>query len=221
MYVYFPSCNFTKASPQGTKKIREYLQQRYGVRVAGCCRPGHKTLEEGDIAVTNCQSCSAIIRENVPNVNEINIFQLLVNDEQFPWPDLGGESMTIQDCWRARNKPAVHEAVRAAMRKMNLNIVELAQNREDTPYCGVFRYNPMNPANLKIAPNYFGPGMEGQLQLCPPEEQQKRLEEHARQYTTARVAVYCNACLVGLNKAEPATGVHGVHLLDLALGTAQ
>ena len=34
--IYFPSCNFTKASPEAAKRIRAYLKQR--MPVAGCCR---------------------------------------------------------------------------------------------------------------------------------------------------------------------------------------
>ena len=34
--IYFPSCNFTKASPQAAKKLRAYLKEK--MPVAGCCR---------------------------------------------------------------------------------------------------------------------------------------------------------------------------------------
>ena len=34
--LYFPSCNFTKDSPEAAKKIRAYLKER--MPIAGCCR---------------------------------------------------------------------------------------------------------------------------------------------------------------------------------------
>ena len=33
--IYFPSCNFTKASPEAAKRLRAYLKEK--MPVAGCC----------------------------------------------------------------------------------------------------------------------------------------------------------------------------------------
>lgn len=54
MYAYFPSCNFTKASPDTGKRIRQYLADVHGIKTIGCCRPGHKKLSREDIALTIC-----------------------------------------------------------------------------------------------------------------------------------------------------------------------
>ena len=35
MDIFFPSCNFTKASPKTAKMIRDYFKER--MSVAGCC----------------------------------------------------------------------------------------------------------------------------------------------------------------------------------------
>lgn len=213
MFVYYPSCNFTMASPEVSKKIKELLKERYGMRIEGCCRPGHKTLTNEDTAVTVCQSCSAIINENVPQAKEISLFEILDADEDFPWPDLKGEKITLQDCWRARDKREVQDAVRSIMKKMNIEIVELEESYEKSEFCGVFRYNPMKPGNVKIAPKYFVESMEGKLELHTPEEQQKLMDEHCSKYTTDRIVCYCNSCLRGVKQG----GANGVHIIELIM----
>lgn len=210
MYAYFPSCNFTKASPDTSKRVRRYLEEVHGIRTIGCCRPGHKKLSEEETALTICQSCSTIIRENTGR-EDVSIFQFLDKDPNFPWPDYHGEEITLQDCWRAEGKHELHEAVRGVLRKMNMKVVELEENRDQSQFCGVFRYNPMREDNIRLAPRYFVDQMEGKLELHTPEEQQALMEENGKRYHTERVAVYCNSCLRGLL----AGGVNGVHVMDL------
>lgn len=217
MFVYYPSCNFTKSSPEGSKRIKDFLKERYGMKISGCCRPGHKSLTDEDTAVTICQSCSAIIRENVPESKEISLWEILDKDKDFPWPDFKGEKITIQDCWRARDKKSLHDAVRSIMKKMNIEIVELEENYEKSEFCGVFRYNPMREGNVKIAPKYFIDEMEGKLEFHTEEEQQKLMEEHSKLYTTERIVCYCNSCLRGVTQG----GANGVHLIDLIMQTAK
>ena len=214
MFRYYPSCNYTIASPEGSKKIKEYLKSNHNMEVEGCCRPGHKKLEEGDTAVTICQSCSIICRENAPFSNEVSVWEILDSDKNFNWPDLKGERITIQDCWRAKGKENLYKAVRSIMKKMNIEIVELEENYDNTEFCGVFRYNEMLPTNKKIAPNFFVDYMANNIELHSTEEQQELMEVHCRKYTTDRVVCYCNACLRGVIQG----GAKGVHLMDLILG---
>lgn len=216
MFVYYPSCNFTMASKEGSNKIKEYLKEKHGMRIEGCCRPGHKTLTDQDTAITICQSCSAIIRENIPKINEISVWEILDNDKDFPWPDLKGENITLQDCWRAKDKRLLQDAVRSIMKKMNIEIIELEDNYQKSEFCGVFRYNPMRETNIKIAPNYFINQMVGKLELHNEEEQKKLMEEHCKLYSTDRVVCYCNSCLRGAKQG----GVNGVHLMDIIMQTS-
>ena len=36
MYIYYPSCNFSAASPTTAKKVKAYFEKQ--MPVAGCCR---------------------------------------------------------------------------------------------------------------------------------------------------------------------------------------
>lgn len=211
MYYYFPSCKFTAANPEVSRRLKKYLSAKPDIQVTGCCRVNQEQLTEEDTAVTICLSCAAITGEVSPETREISIWEYLLEDPEFPWPDYHGESMVIQDCWRARNLQTLQQAVRDCMERMNICLVELEENREATQFDGVWRFNPVQQGNLDIAPNYFGAVRDSGVILLPPEEQKQKMEEWCRQYTTERVVTYCNACLAGVRQG----GVEGVHLMEL------
>ncbi len=213
MFVYLPSCNFTAACPDASRKIQAYLARKPGVRVAGCCRAEVRRLEPQDTAITVCMTCAAIVEEAAPQAEQISLWSYLFSDEAFPWPDFHGEPMTLQDCWRARHRPELHRAVRRCMERMNLTVVELEEREAAAQFDGVWRYNPVAARNLAIAPDYFGQVRDHGIELLPPEEQARRMVDWARRYETKRVATYCNACLRGVRMG----GADGVHLLELAV----
>lgn len=212
MYVYLPSCNFTAACPKSSAKIKAYLAQKPDMKVSGCCRPTQKTLTAGDTVLSICLTCSAITREVSPQAREMSFWEYVLTDPDFPWPDFHGEKMTVQDCWRARNKPALQHAVRDCMRRMNLEPVELEENFEKTQFDGVWRFSdkPVK-VNIGIAPVYFTEVRDHGITPLPPEEQQACMVEWAKQYRTDRVLTYCNACLKGVQMG----GANGVHLMEL------
>ncbi|MFQ9411935.1 MAG: hypothetical protein ACLR1T_14110 [Evtepia gabavorous] len=61
--------------------------------------------------------------------------------------------MTIQDCWLAVEKRHVQDAIRSLMRKMNIDVVELAENHEKTRFCGMNLVAPATPATPSWPPN--------------------------------------------------------------------
>lgn len=211
MYIYLPSCNFTAAYPEISKKIKNYLASKPDIKIAGCCRPTQKQLTPKDTVLSICLTCSEITNEVNPDSPQMSLWEYLIADPNFPWPDLQGEEMTIQDCWRARNKPAMLNAVRTCMVNMNLRPVEISENREKTQFDGVWRYNPVLQKNLEIAPNYFQQIAKSGVNLIPPAEQKSRMKSWVSQYTTKRVATYCMACLKGAKLG----GANAVHLLEL------
>ena len=215
MFVYLPSCNFTATCPQASKWMKDYLAQKPDVKVAGCCRPTQKTLTADDTVLSICLTCSAITHEVSPQAGEESLWEYLLTDESFPWPDYHGEEMVIQDCWRARNKPAMQHAVRECMKRMNIVPIELEENFEKTRFDGVWLYNPVVQKNLDIAPEYFTHIRDNDVELLPPEEQKARMVEWAKQYGDHRVVTYCTACLKGTLLG----GAKGVHLMQLMTRT--
>lgn len=218
MYYYLPSCQFTALLPDVSKKWKDWFAgpghisgTGEEVTVTGCCRPTQKLLGEGDTVIALCQTCMAITREVSPKCRVVSLYEYILSLPDFPWPDLHGEEMTVQDCFRARNDRPQQLAVRECLRCMNIVPVELEENYEKTMFDGAWLMNPVAERNLSIAPVYFNDIRENYARPLPEEEQERLLAAHAAKYRTKRVLAYCNACLKGIKKG----GADGVHLAQL------
>ena len=213
MICYLPSCSFTALCPKTTEAVKAYFKEKEDVTVGVCCRPMQKKMTKGDTALTICRSCAAITREASPEVTERNVFSYLLEDPDFVWPDHKGEAITLQDCWRARKDPALHEAVRECLRRMNFQIVEMAENRQNCDFDGTWRFKTVEKRNLDIAPVYFREVGDRYTEVLSEEEKLARMQAHAALYETERVTCYCNSCLKGIRLG----GAKGVHLMSLIM----
>lgn len=91
----------------------------------------------GDTVYSLCHNCSAIIEEYKTGVEIKSLWELILSDNDFPYPDYSGADITVQDCWRTRERTAEQDAVRELLKKMNFTVRELEMNREKTQFCGV------------------------------------------------------------------------------------
>jgi len=220
-YIYIASCVFTREEPELSMKIQNYLKQRFDMQIIRCCVPNYKVEEftaempewlrphwkatphYKDFTADNtmvyiCHNCSAIFQETVPEVRRLSLWELILNDPEFPFPDYSHEKMTLQDCWRSYDNRSEQDAVRALLRKMNVDIVELEENYEKTQFCGVSLYAPSPARNLKLAPKRFVENAVGKFIPHTSEEQQKLMLEHCKNITTDKVVAYCHYCVKGL-----------------------
>ena len=213
MLYYLPSCNFTAAHKETSAVIRKYLKEEKGLDIGVCCRVMKNRLQPGDEILQNCPNCAWIVGENDPQVIQKSIYEYLIEDDSFPWPDYHGERITVQDCMRSAERPQEQKAVRIMLERMNMVPVELEENYEKSRFCGTWTLEPMAANNLKDEPERCVWVEEHHL-LTPvdPEEKKRRMEEWVRQYETPRVTVYCNTCLKGVLLG----GADGIHVLDLA-----
>lgn len=211
MIYYLPSCKYKAGHAESSSKIQRWLDKKEGVQILGCCRTSQALLHEGDVVLTNCTSCSAITNEVSPQAKEISIYEFLLSDPDFIWPDYHGEQITVQDCFRSTHDPEMMAAIRECLRRMNMVPVEIEENLENTRFDGPFQFANVSNSNLTLAPKFFTKIQEEYVEVIPPEEQKKRMTEWVQQYTTNRVVVYCNSCLKGVLMG----GADGVHLLDL------
>lgn len=143
-YLYYPSCNFTKASPEAAKRLREYLSQ--SMPVTGCCRVEKAPVDETTLGVYLCQACRETLEartENRPATQ--NLFVYLDNLSDYPWPDYSSLTVNVQDCWRDREHPEIWEASRSVLRKMGVTIIELEKSREKSTYCPGLSPDPTLP----------------------------------------------------------------------------
>ena len=208
---FFPSCKAKADYPAASEQLREYIRRRVGVDPAGCCRPGRKLPGAEDTALVVCNNCAAILEESSAAGDIRFVWDHIDRDADFPFPDYGGEAVTIQDCWIAVEKRGVQETVRSLLAKMNIRIVELADNFEKTRFCGVNLLSPCNPSNAKLAPKRYVQNGSHMFRPCGPDEQTAIFRAHCEQITTERVACYCKFCTDAIRMG----GKRGVHLLEL------
>jgi len=210
-HVFFPSCKAKAAYPAASARLQDYLTRRWGVTTAGCCRVDRTTLTGEDSAVVVCNNCAAILEESSQAGAISFVWELIDRDPDFPFPDYGGEEITVQDCWLSVERRSVQDTVRSLLRKMHLQPVEQADNYERTRFCGVNLLSPCNPSNAKLAPRRYEGGRSPMFRPMSPAEQESFFRRHCADITTRRVACYCKFCTEGIRTG----GKAGVHLLEL------
>ncbi len=214
--VYFPSCNFSAASPEAAKKIRALLAER--MPVAGCCRVEKKAYVAGAKAIYFCQACRETIETKMGAEMETeNLIVYLDHDDTFSWPDYSGFTATIQDCWRDREHPEIFDAVRSVLHKMHVTVIEMEENREKSVFCGNLHFEPQKPENKELLARY----PDTPLFQLPEDIQAILMREQVEKFPTMELlpcewaVCYCNRCVKGIT----AGGGKAVHLLELAMGT--
>ena len=231
---YIASCLFTSRYTELSKVIQRYVHNRYGMQIVRCCVPkydlqrfkeqmpedyrdkwdsipGCADFQPGDTVYSLCHNCSAILEESKPNVNIKSIWELILSDESFAYPDYHGQTVVVQDCWRAKDRTEEQDAVRELLRKMNFEIHELPENRENTDFCGVSVYRPAPKRNLELAPHRFVEKAEGKFIPHTKEEQTKLMQDYCKRFNTEKVVSYCHYCIEGLNLG----GANAKHLASL------
>ncbi|MDO5110046.1 MAG: hypothetical protein Q4D59_08970 [Erysipelotrichaceae bacterium] len=237
MKYYIASCVFTQRYPELSFRIQEYIQKRNELTIVRCCVPHYKEKEfeeklpgslrevwmshpssadfqPGDTVYSLCHNCSAIIDEWKTGVTAKSLWEYILEDEQFVYPDLHGEKIYVQDCWRAKDRRSEQEAVREILRRMNITVLELDENFENVSFCGNSLYRPAPPRNLKLAPERFVKNAEGKFRDCTPDEQKQIMTEYCRQFENRKVISYCHYCHEGLLLG----GAEAFHLAELLFG---
>jgi hypothetical protein len=230
--IYVASCVFTREEPDLSMKVQEYLKQRFHMQIIRCCVPNYKDFtadmpewlrphwrdlpDYKDFAADNtmvyvCHNCAAIFQETMADVKRLSLWELILNDAEFSFPDYSHEKMTVQDCWRSYDNRSEQEAVRALLRKMNVDVVEQEENYEKTQFCGISLYAPPPKRNLDLAPKRFVENAKGKFIPHTKEEQFRLMQEHCQKITTDKVAAYCHYCVKGLK----AGGKQAKHLASL------
>ena len=206
---YFPSCRYIALSPENSRKLQRYLEDRFGMETVGCCSVDGAKPGAGDVAVFNCPTCTVTIEASAPEAERISVYEYLAGDESFPWPDYKGEKMTIQDCWRTAGEQPMQEAIRVILKKMNIDAVELENNFEKADFCGISLYWDKKPHLEKLARRLEA---DPRFTVLSEEGQKEKMKEHAaKNYKTPKVVCYCKGCMTGVQVG----GHQPVHLLDL------
>ncbi|WP_195604137.1 hypothetical protein [Clostridium tyrobutyricum] len=233
-YIYVASCVFTRENPALSVKIQNYLKKRFHMQIIRCCVPKYKLDEftsqmpewlqqqwrttpdfkrftPDNKMVYVCHNCAAIFQETMPEVKRVSLWELILNDSKYPFPNYLHEKMTLQDCWRSYDNLSEQKAVRSLSKRMNIDIVEQEENYEKTQFCGVSLYASAPERNLKLAPKRFVEKSNGKFIPYTKEQQIQLMKEHCKKITTDKVVAYCHYCVKGLELG----GKQAKHLASL------
>ena len=234
---FVASCVFTEEYPKLSQKIQRYITARFNYPIIRCCVANYKVAEfeermparyrdewrgiehyrefpAGSTMISLCHNCAAIFEERHPEINRKSLWELILDDDKFSYPNFHGEKITIQDCWRQKENLAEQNAVREILRRMNVDIVELDENFERTKFCGYSLYQPQPPRNPKLAPKRFSEGAEGLFVEHTAEEKRALMQAHCSKISTDKVIAYCHYCTRGLKLG----GKNTFHLAQILFG---
>ena len=192
--VFAPGCALMLYKPRLAEKLGAHLSQSGGGTEPSlvCCR--HFPPYPGGTEIVNvCPGCDRRYRENYPACATVSLWEVLAREDGFPLPDYGGQVMTILDACPTRERPGVHDALRALIARMNITLTEPRLTRERSVCCG---------------DSFWGELPEVQVV--------RQMERRAAQMPREDVIVYCVSCV----QAMAIGGRRPRYMVDLVFGEA-
>lgn len=232
---YVASCMFTAQFPKISLMIQDYIKSKSNIKIVRCCIPDYRVeynterisdctvqnawkqlpvsevFQPGDTVISVCHNCTNIVEEWRAGAKAVSLWEVIDRDPSFPFPDYSGLEVTVQDCWRVRERREEQDAVRSLLRKMNIKYVEADKNHEETDFCGSTLYREQPAKNPKFAPKHYVQQAQGKFVSHTPEEQIAIMQDYCKQYRTDMVVCYCHYCLEGLLQGN----VDGRHIAGL------
>ena len=144
--IFAPGCALMLYKPALAEKIHSMLNEQVGPleTLNTCCRhdPGFTVPTQ---IINICPGCDKRFASTYANATTISLWEILAASVTFLFPDYKGQEMTILDACPAREKPAIHNAIRTIIGKMNIRLVEPVHTRTKSTCCGDSFY-PQLPA---------------------------------------------------------------------------
>lgn len=193
--VYSPGCAFLLYKPQLADKILTFLRNKDDTieMYTRCCKhePNLSPAADVDTIINTCAGCGTRFEAKYEGVSTMSLWEAIAEIDGFPFPDYQGETISIQDPCPARAKPKAHDAVRALLKKMNLQTVEARNIREHSICCGDSLYPNM-----------------------PIDKVREQMRKRAESMPCEDVCVSCVSCI----KAMHIGGKRPRYILDLLFG---
>lgn len=232
---YVASCLFTARFPETSLRIQNYIRTKPDIKTVRCCIPNFKVdfntnripspsvrqaweqlpvsevFQSDDTVISVCHNCTNIVEEWRAGTKAVSLWEIIDRDPSFVFPDYDGMEVTVQDCWRTRERRSEQDAVRSLLEKMNIRFVEARQNHAETEFCGSTLYREQPVKNARLAPKHYVEQAQGKFLPHTPEEQAVIMQDYCRQFKTDAVVCYCHYCLEGLQQG----GVNGLHIANL------
>lgn len=232
---YIASCLFTAQFPETSLMIQEYIKAKPGIQLVRCCIPNYRTeqnteriadsaaqsawkqlpqsavFQPDDTVISVCHNCTNIAEE-WRKARAVSLWEVIDRDSSFPFPDYSGLNVTVQDCWRTRERKSEQEAVRSLLKKMRITYMEAEKNHGETDFCGSTLFREQPAKNSALAPKHYVEQAKGKFMPHTQEEQVSLMKEYCGRLPTKTVVCYCHYCLEGLLQGG-ADGRHIAHLL--------
>ena len=120
--LFAPGCALNRYKPDAIEQIRQFLSRRGLIDglFLTCCKEAQGSDEPLKLIVC-CPGCSHHFAEIYPNAEIVSLWKIL-QDTDFPFPDYGGEKMSIHDSCRARQRYSaeMQESARELCRRMHI-----------------------------------------------------------------------------------------------------
>ncbi len=191
-YIYVPGCALMCYKPRLAEQLKEVLEAHYGPveTMLSCCfnRP---QLEPGTRILTPCTTCAQTYRKHYPDCETIWVLEEMLSWEDFPFPDYGGEEMSVQDTCSGRTDDRYLNTVRALLERMNIRVIEAEKSGKKGRCCGQLLYGRQ-----------------------PMEKVEAYMKGRAAEMPCENVVTYCASC----NRAMNIGGRQSRFLLDLMWG---
>jgi len=190
--MFAPGCALTLYKPHLSERLHRILNENEGkMDVLGTCCRLHPEIEAGIEVINTCPGCNRRYKNEYTESTTISLWEVLAGSDYFEFPDYNGMKMTILDACPTRNEPQVHDAVRALLEKMNIEIVEPEKTRETGTCCG---------------DSYYG--------NRPVDEVKEIMRTRAGEMPVEDVVVYCVSCVKSIHNG----GKKPRYLVDLLFG---
>jgi Fe-S oxidoreductase len=192
MQAFAPGCALLLHKPRRVETLRTFLNREAGCIPEHliCCRHEPK-LPAGTRIINVCSGCDRRYRELYEGITTISLWEVLADSEAFPFPDYGGQLMSIHDACPTRTEERVHQAVRTLLSRMNIQVMEPRNTRAQSTCCG---------------DSFYG--------TLPVEGVKEQMRKRALEMPCEDVVVYCVSCV----KAMHIGGKRPRYLVDLLFG---
>jgi Fe-S oxidoreductase len=190
--VFAPGCALMIYKPQLGKRMLEFLNKDLGniEEHLTCCRH-EPNLENGTQIINTCSGCDRRFRELYDSISTITLWEVLADSKTFTFPDYKGKTMTILDACPTRNQDRVHDAVRALLKRMNINLIEPEKTKREGTCCG---------------DSFYG--------VIPVEQVKEQMKKRAAEMPVDDIVVYCVSC----TKSMYIGGKKPRYMVDLLFG---
>jgi Fe-S oxidoreductase len=171
--IFAPGCALMLYKPELAAKMHNYLNKKFNNigLLSTCCKHTPDLSALTDV-INVCPGCQKRFNNDYPFTKGISFWEILDEDNNFPFPDYNGEEMTILDACPTRNETNIHTAIRSIVRKMNINIIEPDKTGIHGVCCG---------------DSFYG--------LLPVEKVIEQMEKRASEMPGGNVIVYCISCI--------------------------